>query len=62
MKKYIIFRCDKDDCWIVSVFVPDRGDCVWLGVAECPDKHTAEVVLDALRLREEQKEYERQHR
>ena len=50
---YIIFRCDKDDCWIVSVEAPERGSHVYLGVAECPDKITAGAVFDALRLREE---------
>ena len=50
-KTFIIFHCDKDNCWIVSVL---NGD-IALGVAECPDEHTAHVVLDALRLREEQR-------
>lgn len=52
-KSYIIFRCDKDDSTIVSVWDQERS--VWLGVAECPDIETAKVVKDALEMREANK-------
>lgn len=52
MKDYIIFRCDHDNSTVVSVRVPERGTNVFMGVAECPDMHTAMIVMDALRERE----------
>jgi hypothetical protein len=50
MKQYIIFRCEKDDCWVVSVMMQNH---IAKGVAECSDEHTARVVMDALQQREE---------
>lgn len=44
MSKWVIFRCKKDDCWVVSVV---NGD-IALGVAECPDEKTARVVMQAM--------------
>lgn len=49
---YIVFRCDVDDSTIVSVEAPERGNDVYLGVAECPDMRTAQVVMESLRARE----------
>lgn len=54
MNRYVIFRCEQDDCWVVSVIKSDSTD-VALGVAECPDEKTAKVILQALRIREENK-------
>lgn len=45
-RRFAIFRCDKDDCWIVCVWEPNRD--LYLGVAECPDEETARRVLDGL--------------
>ena len=53
MKEYIIFRCDHDNSTVVSVREPKFGPDVFLGVAECPDMHTACVVMAALRARED---------
>ncbi len=50
--KYVIFHCAKDDSWIVSVLA---GDNYVNGVADCPNQETAHKVLEAMRLREEQK-------
>ncbi len=55
-REWMIFHCDHDDCWIVSV----RGltpypDDILLGVAEGPDKPTAMAVLDAMRERDKRK-------
>ena len=52
-RRYLIFYCSQDPCWIVAV---DQGDDVWLGVAECPELETARTVLEAMRLREGFKE------
>ena len=49
---YVVFRCDVDDSTIVSVEAPERGKDVYLGVAECPDMRTAQVVMESLRARE----------
>ncbi|MHA2062782.1 MAG: hypothetical protein ACXABY_00135 [Candidatus Thorarchaeota archaeon] len=46
---FIIFRCDVDDCWVVSKW--NKKGKFYLGVAECPDKETAEKVLEALEVR-----------
>lgn len=51
MRKWIIFRCHKDDCWIVSVLKGDRAQ----GVADCPDESTAVAVMDAMRARDKVK-------
>jgi len=49
-RRWLIFHCDHDDCWIVSRL--DEGSDICLGVAECPDKRTAEAVAEAMRLRD----------
>ena len=49
---YVVFRCDVDDSTIVSIEAPERGNDVYLGVAECPDMRTAQVVMESLRARD----------
>lgn len=49
-RRWLIFHCDHDDCWIVSRL--DEGSDICLGVAECPDNRTAEAVAEAMRLRD----------
>ena len=53
--RYIIFRCNVDNSTVVSVLDTTMGKDVYKGVAECPDLQTARVVMEALLLREEQK-------
>ena len=57
-KEYIIFRCDVDNSTVVAVREHSLGKRVYLGVAECPDIHTAGVVLEALTLRDERERVE----
>lgn len=52
--KLIIFHCKIDNngrgSWIVA---KEEATDVFLGIAECPDKHTAVVIKEAMELREE---------
>jgi hypothetical protein len=48
MRQWAIFYCIKDECWVVCRSVDDDPDTL-IGVAECPDAHTARVVLEAMR-------------
>jgi hypothetical protein len=52
---FSIFRCDVDDCWVVSKW--HKKGRFYLGVAECPDKETAEKVLEAMEFRRLKKGY-----
>jgi hypothetical protein len=52
--KFILFRCHKDDCWVVSRVYEKQQLCV--GVVEAPDEYTARVAMQALEIREAMKE------
>lgn len=53
MRDWKIFRCAKDDSWIVSVCDSIRNDPdVMRGVADCPDERTARAVLEAMQARD----------
>ncbi len=47
---YVLFRCEKDDCWIVSRWQEGHSakSGYYLGVAECPDERTALDVMKAM--------------
>lgn len=58
LPRYVIFRCDQDNAWIVSARSPgpQRDVEVYRGVAECPDEKTARIVHAAMRARETDEE------
>ncbi len=54
--KLIVFHCRIDNngrgSWIVA---KEEADGAFLGIAECPDQHTATVIKEALEMRREAK-------
>lgn len=51
-RRWVVFHCDKEDCWIVAVTRICADARIVFGVAECPDEQTALTVLEVLEARD----------